>query len=251
MFPYDESLHKWVRHALPVAEAELQKSENEEWVRCGGSWFVGVNALPNDGYGRLKNGPPLEGVSIDFVEQEIGLSHITWDRSQISVCYPGYPKRMEDESISGFNYRVKRDAAHVDGFRPEGPGRRRYLLEHHQFVLGIPMKNTFEDASPLVLWEGSHHAVKKAFESRFKGIAPQSWWQEDVTQAYVEVRNTIFESCDRIEITAQPGEAYLIHRLALHGIAPWQNTTLSEDEGRMVCYFRPPASEPQDWLLFP
>ena len=50
-------------------------------------------------------------------------------------------------------------------------------------------------------------------------------------------------------VTAGRGEAYLVHRLALHGIAPWgAGATAGE---RMVIYFRPESGDPAAWLRAP
>ena len=59
----------------------------------------------------------------------------------------------------------------------------------------------------------------------------------------------MFETCRRVTVPAQPGEAYLVHRLALHGVAPWEDGAEAPEEGRMIVYFRPefPAGG-RDWL---
>ncbi|NQV45179.1 MAG: hypothetical protein HQ501_09765, partial [Rhodospirillales bacterium] len=146
-FPHDPALAEWVTHALPAARLAVTAPENAEWHRCQGTWFVGVNALPNDSRGALGDGPPLAGQAVNFIHQELGLTGFAtgdgtgfatgsangfeWDRAQVSICYPGYPKPMEAESDANFAYRRDRDAAHVDGLRHVGPDRRRFLLEHH------------------------------------------------------------------------------------------------------------------------
>ena len=42
----------------------------------------------------------------------------------------------------------------------------------------------------------------------------------------------------------------MIHRLALHGIAPWEEDAGADAEGRMIAYFRPvfPPERTADWL---
>jgi hypothetical protein len=37
-----------------------------------------------------------------------------------------------------------------------------------------------------------------------------------------------------------PGCAYLLHRLTLHGVAPWDASAQAAPEGRLIAYFRPP-----------
>ena len=66
-----------------------------------------------------------------------------------------------------------------------------------------------------------------------------------------EVENRLFAECRRIEIHARPGEAFLAHRLSLHGMAPWADSAGATPDGRMICYFRPPAIGPGEWLANP
>jgi hypothetical protein len=222
-----------------------------QWLRYGGIWFAGVNALPNDAAGRLSGGPVLAGAAIDFIHRELAGTDFNWDRAQVSVCYPGYPQRMHDETEAVFNYRVKRDAAHVDGFRRHGEDRRRFLNEHHGFILGIPLAESSPGASPFVVWRGSHEMVRTAMRDAFAGIDPADWHDVDITEAYHAVRREVFETCERVELTARPGEAYLVHRLALHGIAPWREGASAGPDGRMIAYFRPEIASRHDWLNAP
>ena len=53
------------------------------------------------------------------------------------------------------------------------------------------------------------------------------------------LRRRIFAECPRVAVIARPGEAYAIHRLALHGVAPWQEEAPAGPDGRMIAYFRP------------
>ncbi len=247
-FPSDLRLLDWIEKSLPAARATVVDPANEQWHRCGGTWFAGVNVLPNDDAGAVTGGPPLSGTAVDFVHDILGLSGFTWDKAQISICYPGYPKPMEGEPDTGYRFRLKRDAAHVDGLLPEGPQRRRFLREYHGFVLGFPMVDFSEDASPLVVWEGSHEVVRDTFREIYKDYPPEDWPDIDVTEAYHDLRRRIFDTCPRVKITAKPGEAYLVHRLALHGVAPWGDSATAGPDGRMIAYFRPDIGGPADWL---
>ena len=247
-FPNDPRLLDWIAQSLPAARATVVDPANEQWHRCGGTWFAGVNVLPNDDAGAVTGGPPLTGTAVDFVHDVMGLSGFAWDKAQISICYPGYPKPMEGEPDAGYRFRLYRDAAHVDGLLPEGPQRRRFLREYHGFVLGFPMVDFSDDASPLVVWEGSHHVVREAFHDIYAGRLPEDWPNIDVTEAYHSLRRRIFETCRRVPVTAKPGEAYLVHRLALHGVAPWGDTASAGPDGRMIAYFRPDIGGPADWL---
>jgi len=251
-FDHDPVIAAWVEAVRPVAEAALHDPDlRSQWLRCGGTWFAGVNALPNDAAGAVpdRNVPSLAGMVIDFIRQVLGLGGITWDKAQVSVCFPGYPQPWDGETASAFRFRRDRDAAHVDGLRRSEPGRRRKLGETHAFILGIPLTETRPDAAPFTVYEGSHELMRQAFRARFEGIAPADWAAEDVTEAYVAARREAFETCARVPVHANPGQAYLAHRLVLHGVAPWG--TSPETGPRMIVYFRPELEVGQatDWWL--
>jgi hypothetical protein len=251
-FDHDPVLAAWVEAVRPVAEATLHDPElRSRWLRCGGTWFAGVNALPNDASGAVPDGhvPPLAGVAVDFIGEVLGLPGIAWDKAQVSICFPGYPQPWDGESAAAFRFRRDRDAAHVDGLRRFGPERRRKLGETHAFILGIPLTETRPDAAPFTAYEGSHELTRRAFRARLEGIAPADWAEEDVTEAYVAVRREAFETCPRVPVHGKPGQAYLAHRLLLHGVAPWGASP--ETGPRMIIYFRPDpaAGEGADWWL--
>lgn len=250
-FEADPVLFDWVHAAIEPARATLRDPLNKKWHRYQNTWFAGVNVLPNDVNAAVAGSGPLQGPAVDFIASELGLNDFAWDQAQVSVCFPGYPQPMDGESEAKARYRRERDAAHLDGLLPEGPERRRHLREHHGFVLGIPMVEFDPGASPFVIWEGSHEIIRETFTRRFSGLEPRHWGDEDVTDLYQQVRREIFESCRRVEIHARPGEAYLAHRLSLHGMAPWQDGARAGPDGRMICYFRPNTFGPYDWLHQP
>ncbi|MEL7468229.1 MAG: hypothetical protein AAFN27_07230 [Pseudomonadota bacterium] len=240
-FSHDSALADWVDRAIPVAETLCNDPDLvQQWLRCGGTWFAGVNIFPNDERGAIPDAsvPPLSGNVIDFIVDKLGFGGIAWDPAQISVCYPGYPQPWEGESDAAFRFRRDRDAAHVDGLRRSDPGRRRSPAEGHAFILGIPLNTADPEAAPLVVYEGSHEVIRRALRERLGGIDPQDWRSEDVTEAYTAARRAAFERCPRVPVTAKPGECYLVHRLAVHGVAPW---TAPEVAGakRSIAYFRP------------
>ncbi|MEM7208023.1 MAG: hypothetical protein AAF434_09380 [Pseudomonadota bacterium] len=247
-FDVDEKLSNWVTHALPAARETLNDPRQAQWLRYQGTWFAGVNALPNDANGRLPGGPPLAGKVIDFVHEVLELRDFVWDRAQVSICYPGYPQPMQGQSAPLHRFRRDRDAAHVDGLLPEGPDRRRHLREHHAFILGIPMVPFSADASPFVVWEGSHHVIRDALRARLHGIDPSQWGEQDITDAYQGARREVFERCRRVEIHVNPGQAFLAHRLSVHGMAPWDENAIATDDGRMIAYFRPEFVDVAPWL---
>jgi len=246
-FPYSEALADWVAFALPAARACVGDPRYSQWWRCRNTWFVGVHALDNDESGALPGGPALAGPAADFVKGAL-LLDIGWDRAQVSVCYPGYPRPMAGESEAAFRYRREKDAAHIDGILPEGSRRRRRLRHHHAFILGVPMVETSADAAPFALWEGSHELVRQSLAERFGDLPAADWGDEDITDAYHAARRRIFDECRRVEVSARPGEAYLVHRLTLHGIAPWGAQAVAGKDGRMICYFRPELSDVDRWL---
>ena len=94
--------------------------------------------------------------------------------AQVSIIYPGYPKPRQGETKAGFNYRLKRDAAHVDGLLPVGAQRRRMLREPHAYVLGLPLNTCDTKASPMVVWEGSHLIMHKAVSDRTQPLSCNS-----------------------------------------------------------------------------
>lgn len=250
-FPHDPALAGWVQATLPAARKTAGDPEHAHWLRCGGTWFAGVNVLANDAEGAVEGGPKLSGLAVDFIYEALGLEGFSWDRAQVSVCYPGYPKPMESESEAAHRFRLNRDAAHVDGLMRVGPCRRRRINERHGFLLGIPLVEFSKDASPFVIWEGSHEIIRRAFIPLLEGVAPERWGDIDVTDTYHAARREIFDHCARVEIALRPGEAFLVHRLALHGTAAWASAATAGPDGRMIAYFRPEAGCAGHWISAP
>lgn len=118
----------------------------------------------------------------------------------------------------------------------EGPDRRRRIRERHAWILGLPLTQADPGASPLVVWEGSAGIIRDALT----GHPPDTRDEVDVTETYQAARRRCFETCRRVPLTARPGEALVLHRLCLHGIAPWQMGAKAPPEGRMIAYLRPP-----------
>lgn len=237
--PWDRQVAAWAEAAAAVA-ASLPIPPDD--LRHGGTWRVGVDALPNPPDGSIGS-VPLGGAWARFVEVPD-----IWHKAQLSVVYPGYPRQDPDEGDAAHRYRLRRDAAHVDGLLPEGPARRRHLREPHAFILGLPL--TVSAGSPLVVWQGSHVVMRAAFAEAFHGHDPQTWGDLDVTEVYQTARRRVFETCARVTLPAKPGEATLLHRLTLHGVAPWGDAPALA-AGRMIAYFRPQLSEPARWLTDP
>lgn len=225
--PFDLAVASWA-HAAREAVLRIDTTQR----RHGGTWFVGVDALLNAADGSIG------GVLMPFHAMVP-----EWHAAQVSIVYPGYPQKDADETDAGHLYRVKRDAAHMDGLLPEGSDKRRHLREPHGFILGMALNEA--TASPLVVWEGSHAIMQAAFAAAFDGIDPQDFGEADVTEIYQDARRVVFKNCARIEIPTVVGEAVILHRHLIHGVAPWEGR--APDEGRMIAYFRPIIA-PAEWI---
>lgn len=235
VFPPEPSVTDWVVATAPAALACAHDGRaRTRWLRHGGTWFAGVNILENDALGRVGGGPPLSGAALDMAQEIYGPLRL--DRAQISVVYPGYPRQDPGESHAAHRYRKTRDAAHVDGLVPQGPGRRRVLGEAHAWIIGLPLDGSRQ--APLVVWEGSHTIMRRAFADRLAAVAPAEFGRIDLTETYHAARRTAFARCPRTRVVAAPGGAYLVHRLALHGVAPWARARPGTAP-RAVAYFRP------------
>lgn len=217
----------WSNAAHPVAVKALQ--ETAEPLRCGGTWAVGLDLLPNAADGSI-GGVPLPW-------DVLGLTPQPLHRAQLSTVHPGYPQPSPDETEAGYGFRLRRDSAHLDGLLAIGPEKRRMVKEPHAWILGLPL--TSSAASPLVVWEGSHLVMQAALSRVFAGHAPDTWGDVDITEAYQTARAEVFRSCNRLELPGVPGEAVVLHRHLIHGVAPWAEGAKAPPEGRIVAYFRP------------
>jgi hypothetical protein len=235
----DPRIAAWAKSARDAALRTLATS-TEPW-RCGGTWFVGVDALPNTSDGSIHDTP--------FPWTALPLQPEPLHRAQLSVIRPGYPQPSPDETEAAFAYRQTRDAAHLDGLLPIGPDKRRMVKEPHAWILGLPLNDT--TASPLTVWEGSHERLRAALLRALDPHPPETWGDIDITDAYQAARKDIFATCRRIELPARPGEATLLHRLTLHGVAPWKPGDQAAKEGRMIAYLRPHLASVEAWLTDP
>jgi len=249
LFEPESRVSEWVKQCLPHTLNSLDDPMLAQWWRCENTWFTGVNALPNDGQGAVADGKSLHAAALDFACNTVGYRFESLDAAQVSAVYPGYPKPKLGESDSAFRYRLKWDAAHVDGLIPDPQSRRRFVQEFHAFILGIPMQGTDAGCSPLVVWEDSHVLVKETFRRILAHHPVAAWNTIDLTDHYHALRREVFSKCRRIVVNANPGQSYLLHRHTLHGISPW----LAKDDhpGRIICYFRPEFSNAVDWLEAP
>ena len=122
----------WAQEALAVTKTLSRDLEIKAVnLRHGQTWFVGVDILPNTCDGAI-NGVPLAGPWTPHLPYQVPLH-----KAQVSIIYPGYPKRDPQQSEANHRYRINRYAAHMDGLSPEGPNHRRFPREFHAYVLGI------------------------------------------------------------------------------------------------------------------
>jgi hypothetical protein len=245
VFPAEPAVAAWVAAVRGPALAAAARGP----LRHGGTWFVGVDALDNDAEGRVAGGPPLAGAALDAAVAATGVLRL--HRAQVSVVHPGYPGRAPVETEAAHRFRRDRDAAHLDGLLPEGPERRRHLREPHAWILGVALTEADADASPLVVWEGSHRVIRAAFAAAFAGQPAERWGDIDVTGIYQRARAEVFGTCRRIALPLNPGETVLLHRLTIHGVAPWGQGAVAAPEGRAIAYLRPCFEDPADWLEKP
>jgi hypothetical protein len=121
------------------------------------------------------------------------------------------------------------------------------VQEPHGWILGLPLNRADAGASPLVVWEGSHIVMGAALRAAFAGRV-DDLENVDITEAYQAARKQVFASCPRVELPGQPGEAVILHRHMIHGVAPWADGATAEAPGRMVAYFRPLLPTVAAWL---
>ena len=93
--------------------------------------------------------------------------------------------------------------------------------------------------------------MRRALRPVFDGMDPTNWASVDITGIYQAARREVFESCQRIELPVTAGEATLVHRLSLHGVAPWGEGG-TEEKARAILNFRPALpGGAKDWLDLP
>lgn len=235
LIDHHPSIAAWASAAHTLALKTLASS-TEPW-RCGGTWLVGVDALPSDAIGAVP-GAAFPWDALPLIPEPL-------HPAQLSVIKPGYPQPSSTESEPAFKYRLNRDAAHLDGLIAQ-PNGARMMQEPHHWILGLPLNQS--DASPLVVWDSSHEILRAALSRALANIPPENWGSTDLNPAYQAARRDIFATCTRRLLPAIPGQATLLHRLTLHGVAPWAQGATAPTEGRIIAYFRPQMQSVQDWL---
>jgi len=183
-----------------------------------------------------------------FPWQAVGLAPEPLHPAQLSVMRPGYPQPSEAETPAAFAFRRDRDAAHLDGLLADAAKRRR-IAEPHRWILGMALNETDPEAAPLVVWEGSHRILQAALAKALAPHPPARWAEVDITDAYTAARRQCFETCRRVAVPSRPGQAVLMHRHLLHGVAPWAAGAKAPPEGRIIAYFRPLMPDVASWLM--
>lgn len=229
------ALKVWADAARAPAASAVRASA--DW-RCGGTWCVGLEALAND------PGGTVAGVPLPW--DVLGLRPMPLHRAQVSTTRVGYPQPSAAESEAAYRFRLNRDSAHLDGLLPVGPEKRRYVREPHAWILGLPLNPADAGAAPLVVWEGSHLVMQAALSPLLAPAADPA--EVDITDAYQAARAEVFRTCPRVELPGVPGEAVILHRHLIHGVAPWAAGATAEEPGRMVAYFRPLLPSVTDWI---
>lgn len=237
VFDGDPSVTRWaVRARATACDVSNDPVQRAKWLRHGETWFVGVDALPNGADGSIGD------VELSGPWDDIVTAPNAWHRAQVSVVYEGYPKRDPLESEAAHRFRIKRCSAHVDGLHLEAG--RRIVREPHAFVLGLPLNES--DACPLVVWRASHLLMRAALADAVGSCDPRG---VDVTECYIAARGAVFDTCDAVEVPLRVGQAVLVDRFAVHGVAPWRGGMTVPVEGRMIAYFRPEFDNPKDWIF--
>lgn len=245
-FPASDVARAWAAAARACLPSLQATPEAFGGLRHGGTWLPGLGAVPNAADGSLP-GAQFGTPALALVEA-LGLWPAQWHRAQLSVALPRYPGVDPDERAGAARFRRTRDAAHLDGLVPVGSARRRHLREPHAFILGIAVTEASAAASPLVVWPESHRTLREALAETLCTIPEEHWPDVDLTDAYVAARRMVFDQHIRTEVPLSPGEAVLLHRHMLHGIAPWAEDAWAAPEGRAIAYFRPELASLGAWL---
>ncbi len=256
----DNDHYDWINEAKKQIKFKFsQNLIKDKDFRSGSTWFVGTNFLDNNSQGKIGN-RQLSKKIIDNISNYFGTKIQYWDKGQVSICWPGYPKKDTLESEKSFNFRIKRFASHIDGIIPLGLQKRRFAKEYHAFILGLPIMNNFKNNASLVVWEGSHKIFRNFFRNIYDGVSSNKISDTDITELYNECRNKVFTKCNVKKIVPNFKQPYLLDRHLLHGIDQWKDPNSGSyaiknkhlvnnlSNGRIVVYFRPVFSDPYDWI---
>ena len=82
----------------------------------------------------------------------------------------------------------------------------------------------------------------------FDGLGPVTFAAMMLADLGAEVLRLTRSESAAPAVFDQVGGAVLLHRLLIHGVAPWAEGAVAPPEGRMVAYFRPVLPSVEDWL---
>ena len=89
-FPADPAVADWASAARAAALPRIDDpQEQREWLRCEGTWFVGVDTLPNTPDGAVGGSGPLPGAAIATARARYGDTPL--HRGQVSVRRRDHP----------------------------------------------------------------------------------------------------------------------------------------------------------------
>ena len=93
--------------------------------------------------------------------------------------------------------------------------------------------------------------MQTLFAAKLGQLPPQDWPGLALTAGCHQARQTALRDCRRVAVHCRPGESVVVHRHALHGVAPWGQQAAAGPDGRMICCFRPELQHKQAWLRAP
>ncbi len=249
-FSADDQILGWLESIQTVVGQAIAAPQNQHWWRYQGTWFVGVNVLPNDGRGRVNAGPTLTGAAANFLAKYLKADLGAFDKAQLSIVRAGYPQADKHETKAALAYRRDRDAAHIDGLLKDAVAAGRYAREYHHYLWAIALHDGSLCTSPLVVWRGSHRLIQDSFRRFFADKDIESISQYDVSECYAATRKQVFEQCERVALPLQRGQSVVAHRFLLHGTAPWSRSQrgIKQTDARGLCFFRPELKDLHRWL---
>ena len=170
VWPWRQDIFQWSQSLLTPARQAMATPEHQHWWHHQNTWFVGVNALPNNPHGQVAKGKAMMSWLQGLLETYCLHAPLNLDKGQISTCHMGYPQQDQDEPNQNYYFRKHFYAAHMDGLIPEGKQRRRYLKEYHSFILGVPLTEHDAQAAPLMVWPNSHQRLQTWLLNEFANI---------------------------------------------------------------------------------
>jgi hypothetical protein len=81
-----------------------------------------------------------------------------------------------------------------------------------------------------------------------RDVPEAEWGAVDLTDVYQAARKRVFAECTRVVVPGRVGEAVVLHRLLIHGVAPWSEGAEAAAPGRSIAYFRPVMGSVAEWL---